>query len=396
MAVTRRKINGKLVWVIDRRFRGPHGVERYRRQAQAPGRPAAEAEERRIIAYWTEHGTILPLLHGTTAKVQGESSEAKVPTWDDAVAYYRKHVLPAYEPSTRKGYLALLEGPHLRHWKGIPLAEITRARITEWDTKLVLTGMSASTRRNHHVILRSVLRSVGPVDEESGVLLDALPTFPPLPKVGRTEVEAVEPEDIRVLLGSRPKGFHFKSWERFQLAVALSAYAGLRASEIRALRRRDIDLKSETITVRLKRCAGEEGPPKSKHQRTIDFIAPELLRLLMPRCDGLRPEDYVCPNGKDKPWGDSGLWQMFRRTCSALGVEGRRYHGLRHAFATSLFGGNVDARTVQELLGHSSLDVTMRYAHTSKRRKRAAGRVFGCPDEFVPVSPLPQARARSA
>jgi hypothetical protein len=62
MSVTKRKINGEAVWVIDRRFRGRAGEERYRRAAQVQTKVAGEAEERRIISYWEGHGTIKPLL----------------------------------------------------------------------------------------------------------------------------------------------------------------------------------------------------------------------------------------------------------------------------------------------------------------------------------------------
>jgi integrase len=244
--------------------------------------------------------------------------------------------------------------------------------------------LAPSTRRNHHIILRSVIRAVGPVGDEPGVMLGALPNFPPLPKVGKTEVDAVAPEDLQVLLGPRPKGAWRATWDRFQLAVALGYYAGLRASEIRALRRKDVDLENRAIVVRRKRCAGEEGAPKSKHQRSVDFIPDALFARLEARCRDLGPDDYVCPNPHTgEPYGDSALLQSFKRACKALGIKGQKLHGLRHAFATTLFAGNVDARTVQDLLGHSSLEVTMRYAHVTKERKRAAGAVF----DTVPVEP---------
>lgn len=375
MTVSKRTVKGKKLWVIDRRFRTEQGEERFRRVAQVQTRQAAEAEERRIEKYFADHGTIMPLL-GAMPKVDESEQPKDAATWEEAVTYYKEHALPILEASTRRGYTVLLEGPHIQHWKGVPLGEITRAKIVSWDAAMRQTGVSASTRRNHQIVLRSVLKSVGPHDDEKGVLLETLPGFPPLPKVGTTEVQDVSREDIGQLLGARPKGFQVKTWTLFGLAVSLGAHAGLRASEIRALRRKDVDLESRIITVRLKRCAGEEGPPKSKHQRSIDFIAPELLTRLEEHCRSLGPEDYVCPSSSGMPWSDNGLWAAFRRTCVALKIEGQRLHGLRHAFATALFGGGVDARTVQELLGHSSLNVTMRYAHTSRERKRAAGQVF--------------------
>ncbi len=373
MTVSRRPVNGRDRWIIDCRFYSPNGEERYRRAAQVQTKKAAEAEERRLQNYFAQHGTIAPFLASGRPE---PSKPVRAATWDDAVDYYKEHVLPGLEPSTQKGYRTALAGPHVAHWRGVDLGDISRAKIISWDSGMKKAGLTASTRRNQQVVLRAVLNAVGPHEDEPGVLMPTLPAFPKLPKVGRTEVAAVPDEDITALLGDRPKGFRFRTWSLFQLAVALAAYAGLRASEIRALRKRDVDLVNEIITVRLKRCAGQEGQPKSKHQRSIDFIAPQLLPLLKGRCEGLKPDDYVCPNSTGRPWSDNGLWNQFRRACTALGIEGQRVHGLRHAFATALFGGGVDARTVQDLLGHETLEVTMRYSHTVKERKRAAGRVF--------------------
>ncbi|MGH9418137.1 MAG: tyrosine-type recombinase/integrase [Terriglobales bacterium] len=49
-----------------------------------------------------------------------------------------------------------------------------------------------------------------------------------------------------------------------------------------------------------------------------------------------------------------------------------RFHDLRHTFATRLVGYGVDLLTVNELLGHSSIAMTMRYAHSSEVNMRNA------------------------
>jgi integrase len=327
--VARRTIKGAKYWVIDRRFRGPTGEERFRRAAQVQTKPAAEAEERRVIDYWTEHGTIKPLL--TVVKVEPEP-QPKGKTWDDAVDHFREITLPKKKPSTRRGYEALLNGPGIKRWSGAALNEIDREAINVWDTDLIKAGMADSTRRNQHIILRAVLKSVGP---KGCKWLVPLPEYPTLPKVGEAALVTVSVEDLHLLLNEgRAKYCQAKAVQAAQLAMAVAAYAGMRAGKVRALRRRDVDLERGIITVRVARTAGEESTPKSKHARTIPIAAPLLERLRV-RCEGLRPDDHVCVMANGKTWGDQGILAAMKRACVRLKIEGSRYHGLRHFFGVT-------------------------------------------------------------
>ena len=64
------------------------------------------------------------------------------------------------------------------------------------------------------------------------------------------------------------------------------------------------------------------------------------------------------------------------------------WHTLRHTFASRLVNRGVDIVTVKELLGHSSISVTMRYAHTNIEGKRVAvEKLDGFGDNLVTVQP---------
>lgn len=390
MGIFRRKIKGKKYWVIDRTFRSKEGIdERYRRVAQVQSRAAAEIEERGVIDHWLKHGNIQGLLRSqkSTPKKSGEGAvggaatgEARRYTWENAVEYFRRVKMPTLKPSTRRGYNGVLDGPHFVCWQGVFLDTITTAALKEWVATLAESNLGSSSRANQIIVMRSVLTCVGPDDEGNpGVMLAALPLLPKLPKVGRVAVDAACPDDVAKLLGEvdDEQRLPVRSAQRraARLAFALAAHAGLRASEVRALRRQDVDLRRRKIRVRLARCNGEEAPPKSGHEREIPFTGP-LEALLKARCQDLEPDDYVAVRADGEPWGDTGLLQALKRACRRLKIEGSRYHALRHFFATTLFGGNVDARTVQELLGHASLEVTQRYAHHQQDRARAAVEVF--------------------
>ena len=71
-------------------------------------------------------------------------------------------------------------------------------------------------------------------------------------------------------------------------------------------------------------------------------------------------------------WKD--LWLGLKNSCRKAGLSDVTWHTFRHTFASRLTRNGADLVTVKELLGHSSVSVTMRYAHTNRdAKKRAVG-----------------------
>ncbi len=62
----------------------------------------------------------------------------------------------------------------------------------------------------------------------------------------------------------------------------------------------------------------------------------------------------------------------FERACKRAGIKDFCFHDLRHTFASYLTMGGVNLRTVQTLLGHKDLRMTMRYSHLSTEHLREA------------------------
>ena len=76
--------------------------------------------------------------------------------------------------------------------------------------------------------------------------------------------------------------------------------------------------------------------------------------------------------------GKTGDFKVTRGIISCiLSNELDCFHNLRHTFASHLVMAGVDLRTIQELLGHKSFEMTLRYAHLSPDHKKAALDILG-------------------
>lgn len=151
--------------------------------------------------------------------------------------------------------------------------------------------------------------------------------------------------------------------DRLKPMVLLSMNTGMRRGEVFKLRWRDVDLAQQVLTVR-------SASAKSKRRRDIFLNAEALATLEAWRgmCDS--NTDLVFP-------GDSGkaLTNTKRSWAAVLtdaGINGFRWHDLRHHFASKLAMAGVDLNTIRELLGHSDYKMTLRYAHLAPSHKRKA------------------------
>lgn len=360
MSVSKRVVKGdpNPRWVIDRALIGPDGkITRYRRVAEdQSSKKAAAAEEQRIVLYWETHHC----LPGDRPLAPQPSAEKPSPTWDDCIDHYKSTALELVKPTTKSGYLKVLEGPWFRHWVGKTLDSIDYRAVEVWDVKMLKAGISSSTRRNHHIVLRAALKSVGPKGGRPGLLISKVPELPPLPRVGRTAVEAVSEEELERLL-------EHCTHPGLRVAIALAAYAGLRRGEISALLVSDLDFKARTITISKSEGAGEVTGTKSGHSRVVPIKA-ALYEIL----EAYQGERLVTTNLAGNAWGD-GLTTTYRNLAKRLGLRSTKFHALRHRFATQLFlKAKADAVTVQRLLGHENLSVTQRYAHHDRQKAEEA------------------------
>jgi integrase len=178
--------------------------------------------------------------------------------------------------------------------------------------------------------------------------------------------------------------------------VALAALAGLRRAEFYGLQTSDIDWDRQVLLVRATKTHRdarlEISPPLMEILKRHRVVAGPVVRLgphIRAAYTGLhgvcrrihrrlRAEKYLADPGSACPGKRAALararadWEAGDRDFPAIG-----WHTLRHSFATALLAKGVDLRTVQDLMRHKTASMTMRYAHsTSERRRAAVGKVL--------------------
>lgn len=144
--------------------------------------------------------------------------------------------------------------------------------------------------------------------------------------------------------------------------VLLSVNTGLRWGELSQLHRQDVNLARRTISIR--GTTAKAG--KTRHIPLND----EALAVLHSWLELAADSDYVFPNPDGRPFDN--VRKSWQAVLEDAGIQDFRWHDLRHHFASKLVMAGVDLNTVRELLGHSDIQMTLRYAHLAPEHKAEA------------------------
>jgi site-specific recombinase XerD len=156
---------------------------------------------------------------------------------------------------------------------------------------------------------------------------------------------------------------------KYKAALGTAYGAGLRVSEVTALKLGDIDSARMLIRV-------EQG--KGRKDRNA-MLSPQLLDLLRlwwregKRRSVMLTHGWLFPGRNPvEPLSTRQLNRAVHEAAEAAGIKTRvTPHTLRHSFATHLLEQDVDIRVIQVLLGHSKLDTTALYARVATKTIRA-------------------------
>jgi integrase len=146
--------------------------------------------------------------------------------------------------------------------------------------------------------------------------------------------------------------------------VIVALNTGMRKGEILGLKWHDCDFRRNIIYL---------YNTKNGEKREVPMNAQVKTTLIRVR---KHPESaYIFCNKKGAPYKD--IKKSFLTALDKSGILNFHFHDLRHTFASHLVMSGVDLNTVRELMGHKSLDMTLRYSHLSPDHKQRAVDLLG-------------------
>jgi integrase len=342
-------------WAIVLETRDPRGKRKRKWHSFKGTKREAQVEKARLIAALSQGSYV------ERSKISvAEFVRSRIDQWE-----------AAGEISARsaEGYRRYATNQIAPHIGSKPVQKLTRLDVEAWHTILRNSGLAARTIGHVHRVLGKALRDA----EVDGLVTKNVARTQRAPRVAESEMAVVTdiPAFIDALRGS----------ERFRVLGMIGLFAGMRLSEVLALRWSRVDLAAGILQVRealeqTKTHGIRSKEPKSKAGKR-DISLPDVLidvlrehrkaqlELRMQLGLGRMTDDALLfSDTEGKPLAPNAMSTRFGEFTTSIGMPEIGFHSLRHTHASQLIASGVDIVTVSKRLGHAKPDITLRvYAH---------------------------------
>lgn len=318
------------------------GRRRIRRRSPIQTKKGAEAYERQLLE--------VALSTSTPSRPERRFNEYAVEFLETYAATNNK----ISEVTAKESILRVHLLPALGE---LTLDAVGKREVEQYKAEKLRAGLSPKTINNHLTVLRRMFSEA--VERE---YVDRIPKVVWL-KVPEAEFDFLtfEEADRLAEVARREPMWH--------AMITTGLKVGLRLGELRALTWDDVDLVAGRVLVRRSAWKKIVGTPKNGRTREVP-LSGDAVRVLRAHRH-LRGELVFCREDGSmltKEECKHPLW----RTCRRAGIRRIGWHVLRHTFASHLVMRGAPLKAVQELLGHASIEMTMRYAHLSPDVRRDA------------------------
>ncbi|MEM0138522.1 MAG: site-specific integrase [Thermoplasmatales archaeon] len=345
----------------------------YYRVTVEAGRDPATGNRKRVVRY--VHGReaeAKDLLAKLMAEINSDTylkpNKITVAQWLDT--WLREYKSIDLRQTSLESYTQMINTHVVPSIGAMPLQALRPEHLQAlYQRKLLQEGKSARTVQYLHRIINGALKQA-----VASKLLATNPnaaTRPPAVK--RPEPNTLPPDDFNSFLS-------VLEGERLRAAYITLLGTGLRRGEVLGLRRMDIDLHQKIIHVRQQVVKTNHGtaivlPKTDKSRRAIPIpgLVAQVLAQHMEKMDrngACSPDSLVFPSLAGTPIHPRNFHRKYKQLLHRAGLPNLRLHDLRHTYATRLLELGEDIRVIQELLGHSSYNLTANtYSHVGQTLK---------------------------
>lgn len=285
-------------------------------------------------------------------------------------------VCPRLKESSRNRYRNLLESYIYPGIGEVAMCCVTERLVQAHCNELLLrggrnnTGLSPKTVSDILCVMRSVLKfsaRSGARPPCDGQDIRVRQTAGKMRVLSKTEQDRL----LRYLM-SDPN--------ECNMGILVCLFTGLRVGEICGLKWEDISFSEQTIHIHrtMQRIQDREGPtrtrvilslPKSPSSVRIIPIPGELLQVIL--AHRTAASGYFLTNSMHRYVEPRTMQNRFKYALRKSGIRDANFHALRHTFATRCVELGFDVKSLSEILGHASVNITMnRYVHPSMELKK--------------------------
>jgi len=241
-----------------------------------------------------------------------------------------------------------------------PVGRLTRDQIIRFMLHLREKEYAPTTVARKIAAVKSFchfLEQEGLIAEDPTAQIDSPRVTKYLPRAASvSEIERL----LAQLVGDSPAAL------RDRAMLELLYATGMRVSELVSLNGPDLNLEDDVVQCRGKGGKQRQIPFGGRARESVDRYMARGRSLLL----GSRAHEALFLNHHGDRLTRQGFWLIIKSYAKQAGIEKITPHTLRHSFATHLLSNGADLRSVQELLGHSSIATTQVYTHVADGRLR--------------------------
>jgi len=294
------------------------------------------------------------------------------------IDFLDKEYKPWFKSTRKPPYRNLDNLAAFRFLHDKDMADISIRLIERWSAKQKDAGKADSTIKRYlntlkavlnkavewGVIEKSPLTGLKPIktddlgrvrflnNDEEKSLLNALDSREAFMRKNNDSANKARAQQGRTLLASLNQVTYT---DYLKPMVILAKNTGMRKGEILSLTWRDINFQTAQITIR-----GETAKSSKTRHIPLNKAAYAMM------------EKWHKQSENERVFNIGSIQGVWNNLIKSTGIADFRFHDLRHDFASKLVMAGVDLKTVQELLGHADLTMTLRYSHLASSHKADA------------------------